>query len=611
MNIQTRNFFLKILHKSDSPQMQQVLFNILAAKKDDDLLDSDKLFLNPPLILNENDEEDNVVKDFRVKWITLQNFRSIPNVEGEPYGIRFTDSTKHPQSLFLVGRNGTGKTTIFSALEHHYLSSSSLSSEMGVEALNILTFGFRRIQGNEPLDVYINVQTIDGVSKEESLYGHPPVCSPASFCSEYDLIEMSRKGGNLFHYLLAQLGYDELAIYKKKIEKVRSEIRDILTAKVESGVSDLRSKDVAEVVKTFLTLYESFQKNKESMQLKNLQQQEAAGDVKIQVDYYDEHHRFFEQGNIPDLFSEYWRQLREISNVTIAPVNPVRQRAAYRRSEDKKRETVENETAISQKIKNLYSLLEQMLREYSANSTIEKLSEILEAMTRKRTQLMANEGQTLPGEEERNMLGQREKTLTSLIEAIDRERLNIVEKFCEEHFEMIKKILSFFSDQDGQLYISSLSDGQLTISMKDPKVGKGLFEATPQEYYNSFRYRLYAVSFKIALALLNMRLKNIRVPIVIDDVFNASDFENNQRLENFVYSIYNAYDSLGFDEPLQLIMLTHDEMVLTAFKKGTEAAGNSYLSGRLFPYYWARQMHNDIYGTPLERDGFYNLYMPY
>ena len=205
MNVQTCNIFYKILHNSDSPQMQQVLFNILAAKKDDDLFDSDKLFLNPPLMPKDNEEEDNGVKDFRVKWITLQNFRSIPNVDGEPYGIRFTDSAGHPQSLFLVGRNGTGKTTIFSALEHHYLSSSSLSSEMGVEALNILTFGFRRIQGNEPLNAYINVQTIDGMSKEESLYGHPPVCSPASFCSEYDLIQMSHKGSNLFHYLLALL----------------------------------------------------------------------------------------------------------------------------------------------------------------------------------------------------------------------------------------------------------------------------------------------------------------------------------------------------------------------------------------------------------------------
>ena len=126
---------------------------------------------------------------------------------------------------------------------------------------------------------------------------------------------------------------------------------------------------------------------------------------------------------------------------------------------------------------------------------------------------------------------------------------------------------------------------------------------------------MYAVSFKIALALMEMKQKGIRVPLVIDDVFNASDFDNNIRLEYFVHNIYKAYEMMDKKIPLQLILLTHDEMVQTAFRKGANVIEEDsdevrqpreYISGRLFNYSYAKQMSEELKD---ERITFYNLYL--
>lgn len=69
-----------------------------------------------------------------------------------------------------------------------------------------------------------------------------------------------------------------------------------------------------------------------------------------------------------------------------------------------------------------------------------------------------------------------------------------------------------------------------------------------------------------------MRTNKTIVPFVIDDVFNANDFMNGLKLERFVQKIYSWYKKLitedGCNISFQLIMLTHDDMMQTAFKKG-------------------------------------------
>ena len=151
----------------------------------------------------------------------------------------------------------------------------------------------------------------------------------------------------------------------------------------------------------------------------------------------------------------------------------------------------------------------------------------------------------------------------------------------------------------------------------------GTFPASPQDYLNTFRFKLYCVALKIALALSKMKERRVSAPIVIDDIFSASDFENTLKLEQFVYTIFKTYDEVLQDKlSLQLILLTHDEMVQGAFRRGIklrlEEAGNvqlfqndsyrdHFLCGRLFDKKdWTEYLNNVKCS---DTDKFINLYL--
>ena len=71
---------------------------------------------------------------------------------------------------------------------------------------------------------------------------------------------------------------------------------------------------------------------------------------------------------------------------------------------------------------------------------------------------------------------------------------------------------------------------------------------------------------------------------------------------------------------MQLILLTHDEMVQSAFRKGadlpgeddnenTERHSHDYICGRLFSHRYAKRMFEESDEKELQRP-FYNLYLP-
>ena len=279
---------------------------------------------------------------------------------------------------------------------------------------------------------------------------------------------------------------------------------------------------------------------------------------------------------------------------------------------------------VEKQLQTMYALLEEALKTCANN----KENGILNALTKlynEKRNMSDRYGRGLFGESFNKKTTEEIEVLQIIINQIKTKEREIVVSFAQDRFDMIKEILGIFSNTEGDLYIPDrLPVDELRFEIKSSKKEVNTYHATPQEYYNSFRYKLYAVSFKIALAFTEMKLKDIRVPIVIDDVFNASDFENNLRLEYFVYNIYKAYDSMLFDEPLQLIVLTHDEMVLNAFRNGANMMiddktgrglmkdARQYQCGRLFSYRYAKKMAEELNSAIKDEKGvkFYNLYMP-
>lgn len=72
-------------------------------------------------------ERDNVKRDFRVRKYLIKHFRKFNEKNGKPFALNMIDDRNRVCSLFLAGKNGTGKTSLFTGLEY-MLSNTHIST---------------------------------------------------------------------------------------------------------------------------------------------------------------------------------------------------------------------------------------------------------------------------------------------------------------------------------------------------------------------------------------------------------------------------------------------------------------------------------------------------
>lgn len=632
MKRETKQILTEILENENDKDVCNALLHLLDHTGKLSNLSSDNILSTKPIDYDKDKENIGKFHDYRLNWISFKNFRSIPFFnDKKPYGLSFENNDGNPISIFLVGRNSSGKTTVFSALEWHYVSDNSLSNDMDLKKSDILTYGFCQINGINHNNVRLYVKTVDGDTTEDFLSNQTVYCSPAPFCSDYDLHQLGNKGNDLRAYILSQLGYEELASLKDRLNNIKKEKQDDL--KYNKNESDLNTEDYNEVIK-HLVRYSK--KEVAKTQLDNIKPFENIYNRDVILYQTTDGSKIY-------LFRSYWDRLRTLSSNIgsggfVAKLDKTKTDTQGNSSEKSSQE-------LTEKIKLLYDKFEEGLKKCSELGEEGMLNAITK-LYQERVSLEIESGKKSLSETEIEKTEKVIAIIISIINKIEEKEKAIIEQFKTERFIMLKEILKIFSNNDGELFIKEwekLEDKEKLTIMIRKQTEKGDFEATPQEFFNSFRYKLYAVSFKIALAFMEMKLKNIRVPIVIDDVFNASDFENNIRLEYFVHNIYLAYSSMNFKEPLQLIMLTHDEMVQAAFRKGANmiipieqdmkrtnengeeeivsietylppAKPNEFRCGRLFNWNHAKKIEEkQKYSNEKDimkiSDDFYNLYI--
>src|SRR5690606_27010204 len=78
---------------------------------------------------------------------------------------------------------------------------------------------------------------------------------------------------------------------------------------------------------------------------------------------------------------------------------------------------------------------------------------------------------------------------------------------------------------------------------------------------NTFHYRLFSTMVGIAIAIASRKNTQINMPLVLDDIFYASDFENRATVETFIEALFKMFEDFTPDLPLQLILFTHDQLI--------------------------------------------------
>lgn len=508
-------------------------------------------------ILEQGKHDTEGIKDYRIKEVEFFNFRYFYNGDKEikkNFGVDFMRND-NPCSLFLVGGNGTGKSTLFAALERFYTGRSSHAEAVHVamDDNRYLNYGFGQIKTS---DVGCRVITeLRGDSGENSI-GLNDEISSASFCSDIDMHRLENSGGDLYGFVLDQMGYGELVMLRARLDELGKNLR----TQIDLNKDELSSDEWNEVIEAFLNIRSTV----------DIDSVKKFCDVKAIEESLAKNESHQE-------FAKRWNALQDaffVPNVDI-----------ILHSESEK-----SESDSSSKLASMYRELCSWLEKSQGNEP--QYVDILDKMFTLKRSVFDKERKL----SEMPVSNENRKDVLNTMSVLIKEKCDSIvqttlfgSQQTDDNF--IEDIMQRFSSSN-ETYRFCYENGSLSLKIT-VDTPNGSFEAVPQEYLNTFRFKLFCLALKVAVAFGKMKERNIITPIVIDDVLDASDFENTIKLEQFVYRVFKTYDEKlsQFGKPLQLILLTHDDMVQTAFRRGASLR-TSECEGSSKPSYYK---NNDVF----------------
>ncbi len=127
------------------------------------------------------------------------------------------------------------------------------------------------------------------------------------------------------------------------------------------------------------------------------------------------------------------------------------------------------------------------------------------------------------------------------------------------------------------------------------------------KYFNTFHYRLFCTMIGVSIAIASRINTKINLPLVLDDIFYASDFENRATVERFIKKLFDIFNKYTPNLEFQLILFTHDQLIFESAVKATaEMKVNNIAFARLFHHSKAKDK-----GDVLELAYRMPTYLPY
>ena len=473
--------------------------------------------------------------DMRISRVIFNNFRSYPplNDDSGGYGADFRLNGK-PASAILIGQNGSGKSSLFSALETIYSGGCSYANAQNVDEGVFLTYGFGRNDTSSSskektkwnIRFYLSDNEKKEIVKDEDF---TPLAVPSFLVSDAESTNLLVN--DLSSWILSQMGYDKL---DKMIERTLSLINKCEASK-ELLESESYYDEYKELASAIFMYDESDNQKKEIEEGKN--------------------------GNLNNIhnhtyFTSLWKDFR---------MGEIEDESDWGDSKSDSSEEDNNVITRNNLVK-LYSKLYEIVNR--PNFSIKKKATIYELMENQKTFSQVAELKNLAEVDEKIYLLRK---ITIKLQVL---RKKIISDFIESSKRFIEDIMKEFSYRNETFHFedsdkSKFNSLEMIISVSD---GMNSFYAKPHEYLNTFRFKLYMLSMKLAMSFHWMKEHKVFLPIVIDDVFNATDFDNSIRLEQYIYKVRQLYTKLFNDvdnhKPLQMIILTHDTMVYNSLCNG-------------------------------------------
>lgn len=180
----------------------------------------------------------------------------------------------------------------------------------------------------------------------------------------------------------------------------------------------------------------------------------------------------------------------------------------------------------------------------------------------------------------------------AISEIIDSEFKRSIEKMFHHIFLFAKE--TFLFD------ISHIADERISVTVNGLSVHK---------YFNTFRYRLFYLTIQAAINLAKMKREQFSFPMVLDDIFYANDYKNKRQLFHFFNVLKDEAKRLLPTLPFQLIFFTHDDQLFSTLHRNKEWSQDLNVNfSRLIDYDEFRQIESQ-YVKVSETKTYFNLHI--
>ncbi len=165
-------------------------------------------------------------KDLRIKKIKLNSVRGFPKTS-KPFGIDFTNTLGKPQSMIILGSNGSGKSSIYNSIEYTFCKKISEAQLRNSRTLNDEDNEFKEYLSHFNNGFSNSICDVETIDENLTLQGlnipievRSKINPNTHFISDFDIYhngQLSFLSGEegTFHNLIAEsLGLSELLLFE-------------------------------------------------------------------------------------------------------------------------------------------------------------------------------------------------------------------------------------------------------------------------------------------------------------------------------------------------------------------------------------------------------------